>query len=128
MFKQLFSFGIIGVMNTAIDFCVYWVLTRVFGFYFIIANMTAILCAMSFSYFANKTFTFKTTGNHHKEILKFVTVQGSGFVVANVILYTLVYLGIFDIYAKVIASIVFTAYNFTMQKIWVFKDANSQIR
>ena len=120
MFKQVISFGIIGVLNTAIDFSVYWILTRVFGFYFLMANMAAIVCAMCFSYFANKTFTFRTSGNHKKEIIRFLTVQGSGFLIANGILFILVHLSVFDIYAKVIASVVFTLYNFTMQKLWVF--------
>ncbi len=121
--RQLIKFGMVGVVNTAIDFSLYLLLTRAFFIFELLANALAMLVAMSFSFFANKRFTFRNhVADHGRQMLKFVAVQGIGFVLGNGTFYLVLQLGVFDIYAKICGAIVFTSWNFLAQKYWAFKE------
>jgi len=121
-FKQLVRFGIVGVCNTAIDYTVYLIMTRIFVVYFLYSNFISMGFAMIFSFFANKHFTFRNKDGHFYQFLKFITIQLIGFVIANSIIFILVhYFNVYDIYSKIIASVIFTIWNFLAQKFWAFK-------
>jgi len=126
-FFEFVRFGIIGVLNTGIDFGVYWILTRQIPLfsdrpYIYIANAISFVVATIFSFFANKTWTFKArTGNTSAQAIKFFGVTTSGFFLNLGTFYVIHGLfGVFDIYAKIGATAVSTAWNYTMSKTWVF--------
>ena len=52
-------FGAVGVVNTALDFGILFVLVKVFKFSTIGGNYISTSIALVFSFFANKKFTFK---------------------------------------------------------------------
>jgi len=54
-------FGLVGGMNTSIDFVILFTLVA-FGIPAIVSNFISTSVALVFSFFANKTFTFKGTG------------------------------------------------------------------
>lgn len=56
---KFLTFGIIGVMNTAIHLSIYWVAFNPFDFGAFWSNTVAFIGASVFSYFANAIFTFK---------------------------------------------------------------------
>jgi len=58
-------FGIVGGLNTAIDFVILLSLTSL-GIPAAIANYPSSTVAVIFSFLANKKYTFKTTGNNLK--------------------------------------------------------------
>jgi putative flippase GtrA len=125
--RQVVKFGMVGVVNTTIDFIIYLILTRGVGMVFLAANAIAMGGAMVFSFFANKKFTFK---NHDAQLahqaFKFVCVQVGGFLIANTTLYVLVMFGMYDITAKIMASVAFTVWNFLMQKFWAFRVRSNE--
>ncbi len=47
------SFALVGVVNTAIDFSVFWTTARFLGWPLVLANVLAWLVAVSFSYAMN---------------------------------------------------------------------------
>ena len=57
---QVGRFGIVGIINTLIDFGLLNLLHIVFGLTKIYANVASTTVAMIFSFFANKTFVFKS--------------------------------------------------------------------
>jgi len=52
-------FGLVGIVNTLIDFAILNVVSRVFGLSDLAANIPATTVAMVFSFFANRTFVFR---------------------------------------------------------------------
>ena len=71
-------FIVVGLINTALDFGILFVLTR-FGLDALIANIISSTTAFIFSFFANKKYTFQTTDTDIKrEMLLFVIVTLSG--------------------------------------------------
>src|SRR3972149_1639570 len=96
-FKQFIKFSMIGVVNTAVDFCVYVLLARIAGMYFLVANFFAVLIAMTLSFFLNRRWTFRNTDPRIKrQYLKFVMVNIGYLMLNNGIVYVLV--AIFDVY------------------------------
>ena len=75
---QLLRFGVVGVVNTALDFGL------LFGFKALgvpieLANILSTGVSFIFSFFANKKYTFKTTDtNVIREMLLFVIVTLTG--------------------------------------------------
>lgn len=55
-------FGLVGVVNTAIDFGILFLLTNLFAIPKIPANVMSTSVAFVFSFFVNKKFTFKSHG------------------------------------------------------------------
>ena len=125
IFRQFVKFCLVGIINTAIDYLVYLGLTRGIDLYFLYANIIAILVAMTFSFIFNKYWTFRNYGkNIKKQYLKFFIVNLAYFLLNNVIVFSLVkYFMIFDLLAKIIATIIGLIWNFTANRYWTFKRA-----
>lgn len=71
-------FVVVGLINTALDFGILFVLTRL-GLDALIANIISSTTAFVFSFFANKKYTFQTTDTDiRREMLLFVIVTLSG--------------------------------------------------
>lgn len=90
---RLVRFVIIGVLNTAIDFVILFALTSA-GMGLWLANIFSTSVALGFSFFANRSFTFKSTGKINRQVLPFLLVTLTGlwlwqplviFTVTNVI-------------------------------------------
>src|ERR1051325_11269490 len=52
------SFGLVGVVNTGVDFCVFWIAAQEFGLPLVVANVISWTVAVSGSYVMNSMFTF----------------------------------------------------------------------
>lgn len=123
-------FGTVGAANTAIDFGLLFVL-RSLGLPIIPANIISTTAAFCFSFFANKKYTFKSSGNVKRELILFVTVTLFGLWVLQNIVIQLVLLWPLGtttipsetnlLIAKVIATLVSLIWNYMMYSRVVFK-------
>lgn len=123
-------FGTVGAANTAIDFGLLFVL-RSLGLPIIPANIISTTAAFSFSFFANKKYTFKSNGNVKRELILFVTVTLLGLWVLQNIVIQLVLWPLSTttipsetslLIAKVIATLVSLIWNYVMYSRVVFKQ------
>jgi len=80
-------FGIVGIVNTAIDVAILFTL-RIFGLPAIPSNIISTSVALVFSFFANKTFTFKGKDKiSSKQIIYFLIITLFGlWVIQSVII------------------------------------------
>lgn len=127
---QFAKFAVIGVVNTLIDFAIYYILTRVvliFGGNVYIANTIGFIAGATFSYFANRTWTFSVQNKAGvTEAAKFYGTAASGYAINMLVFYfSISFLGIFDLVAKVIATLVAIFWNFFVTKFFVFGSKKS---
>ncbi len=131
MLKQFIRFGIVGVINTSLDFVIYAFLTRLFLFFdehYLIANLISFSIATVNSYIFNKYWTFKDNSKQHKiQYTKFYLVSLCGLILTQTILYILVELGLYDLLAKAIAVGVVLFWNFFVNKFWTFKKTKNLV-
>ena len=72
--SQLIRFGLIGVINTALDFGLLFILKSI-GLMATTANIFSTSITFVFSFFANKKYTFRSSGtNIVREMILFVAV------------------------------------------------------
>lgn len=72
--SQLIRFGLIGVINTALDFGLLFILKSI-GLMATTANIFSTSIAFVFSFFANKKYTFRSSAtNIVREMILFVAV------------------------------------------------------
>ncbi|WP_309065064.1 GtrA family protein [Microbacterium sp.] len=66
-------FIVVGVLNTAIDFGILLLLTSL-GMGMFLANVISTSTAFGFSFVANRSFTFRSSGDARVQIVKFAAV------------------------------------------------------
>jgi len=123
-------FAIVGGLNTVIDFAILLTLTSI-GIPAAIANYPSSTAAVIFSFFANKKYTFKTTGtNLKREIILFLiftlfcawVIQPLTIIAIQSLLG---FLGlqpqVLVIIAKIIATIVTLVWNYLTYSRFVFR-------
>lgn len=126
--KQFIKFSLVGVSNTAFDFSIYIILTRAFDFNFLLANAVAFTAVVSWSYMANKWWTFRDTSKHtNQQFTRFIMISIVGLLINEGILLTLVkYFDMWDLMAKLIAVILVVFWNFWANRTWTFTDRHEE--
>jgi putative flippase GtrA len=84
-FAKAVSFGLVGVVNTGVDFCIFWVAAQEFGLPLVVANVISWTIAVSGSYVMNSMFTFAAESGRKLGWRPYGTFLASGVVglVAN---------------------------------------------
>lgn len=84
-------FGLVGGVNTSVDFVVLFILARLFGVPAILANVISTSCAVAVSYVLNKKAVFGDADrNNRRQLILFIVVTLTGlwvlqsFVIASV--------------------------------------------
>lgn len=126
---QFAKFAVVGVFNTAIDFAVYLVLTRIFGLYFLLANIISVITAMTFSFFINKKWTFRNADHRVKtQYLKFAVINLGSLILNNVFVYLFIQSWhLYDLLAKFIVIVITLNWNFWLNKYWTFRTVSDKI-
>lgn len=125
-FIKLIRFSIVGVGNTLINWSIFLILNA-FGVYYILSNIIAYIIATINSYIWNSLWVFKYgQGLNINTSVKFFILNLVGLTVNTTIMYILVDILNFNKFiALVIASIFVVIMNYTINKLWVFKEKNA---
>jgi putative flippase GtrA len=90
--RSLGKFGLLGVMNTLLDFLIFNALGKFAGLPPILANIVSISMAMSFSFFANRHYVFRNRDAIAKQASIFFATTAIGlFVIQNGIIWMLLH-------------------------------------
>jgi putative flippase GtrA len=79
-FVKAVSFGLVGVVNTAVDFCIFWIAAQEFGLPLVVANVMSWTIAVSGSYVMNSMFTFAAESGRKLGWRPYGTFLASGVV------------------------------------------------
>jgi putative flippase GtrA len=130
---QFIKFGLVGVMNTAVDFLVYALLFRLLGMQFLLAQVFSYSAGTLNSYVVNKLWTFggkagangtkATAGKVDKgEFARCVLVNAGTLLLSIGLLYTLkTGMGLDPLVAKIGVTAVTVVVNYIGSKLWVFR-------
>ena len=125
---KLIRFSIVGVGNTLVNWGIFFILNA-FGVYYIISNIIAYIIATINSYIWNSLWVFKYgQGLNINTSVKFFILNLVGLTVNTTIMYILVDILNFNKFiALVIASVFVLIMNYTINKLWVFKEENNAV-
>lgn len=122
-------FGLIGVINTVIDFGILFSLTH-FGFGNIASNFLSTSVALTFSFFANKNFTFRDKSQDKLQFLRFLSVTLFGLWIIQPLILWITNISLSQIIindkiilliGKLLATCITLIWNFILYKIFVYK-------
>ncbi len=126
LFHQAVKFGLVGVINTLIDYAVtnLLVLLPFFEKYYIAANVIGFLCGMGNSLVMNKKWTFKQKEKMTaKQLFSFLVVNLIALGVSSLVLtFTQENMSLPFYIGKAVAAAASVGVNFIGNKILVFRD------
>jgi putative flippase GtrA len=120
----LLKFGMIGILNTGVDFAVFTVLT-LWDVPLLIAQCISYACGVLNSFIMNRTWTFQRRGQFAGQLIKFSSLS----LLTLLITYGLLvgfnrYFGWPILISKFSASGMSLIVNFVGSRLWVFKESN----
>ena len=86
-FRHLILYGIIGSFTSFLDFCVFTVLSRYIGIYYLVANCISVLVGITTSFLLNRAYNFKVKDKAKQRFAIFLIVGLCGLLLSNLILY-----------------------------------------
>lgn len=121
-------FALVGGTNTAIDFGILFLLHGL-GLNKYVANIISTSVAFIFSFFANRSFTFKSKKDARKQIIPFLVVTLTGLWLLQPAVMWVLSLPLQGIdqtialfIAKLAATVVSLIWNYILYSRFVFKD------
>ncbi|MBI3983734.1 GtrA family protein [Candidatus Microgenomates bacterium] len=86
--RRVGRFGIVGIINTLLDFSLFNVMSALFGLPLLVANVISTSVAMTFSFIANRSFVFRSQDKHNlRQALLFLAGTAfSVYIIQNLIL------------------------------------------
>ena len=125
-FWELFRYGIIGVLTTAVSYGTMYVFHYMWNMESNLSNTLSILCAILFAYAANKLFVFKSKTDSFPALLReaasFFAARGFAMLVEIVgYFFFNTILRIEAMIAKLLINIVVLILNYVLSKLFVFR-------
>ncbi len=117
------SFALVGVVNTGIDFSVFWTAARYMDWPLVPANVLAWLVAVSFSYAMNSFITFGPESGRilrWRDYMTFTASGVAGMAASTAALFALAYV-VPLVIAKLLSILVSFAVNFLLSHFVVFR-------
>lgn len=123
LLMQLFKFGLVGVVATVLDFLFLFLLTDVFGMYYLFSAAVSFVLSTLFNYVASMRFVFNskfTKDEKTKELLLFTTLSVLGLLLNQFLMWLFVEkIALYYMLAKIVATFFVMAWNFISRKIWL---------
>ncbi|GKS09310.1 putative membrane protein YngA [Paenibacillus chitinolyticus] len=118
----LVKFGLVGLLNTGVDFAAFLLLTAA-GVPYLTAQVIAFLLGVLNSYFLNRSWTFRSrTGRGTREIARFFLINLISLAVSTVLLqWAHIGLGWPLVTGKLAATLASSWINYAGSRYWVFR-------
>ncbi|MDD2375130.1 MAG: GtrA family protein [Eubacteriales bacterium] len=133
--REIIVYIIAGVLTTMVNLVVFTLLTRIFGSdQWWISNFPAIVAAILFAFWANRTFVFRSNGPFWPELGKFVAARvftalafeyGAMFLLTDVLqMKAVLRFGPWELLiSKLLTQFLVLAGNYVFSKLFVFRSA-----
>ena len=125
-YEEIINYIIVGGMTTVISILSYYLIRIILSantdLNIQISTVLSWIFAVTFAYFANRIFVFKSNNSKSKESIKFVTSRIMSLLIEMLVMFLLT--GIFKIndkIAKILVQFIIVILNYLFSKIFVFK-------
>lgn len=124
-YKRPLRFITVGVMNTLVDFILFFICYQAIGIYYTISQVIGYSGGVINSFVWNKLWTFESKNSSKKtalEFLRFMVISGISLSVSVLGIKWLVDSASFNVFiAKALVTLIAQLINYTGYKLWVFK-------
>lgn len=121
-FRNLILYGIIGSCASGLDFLLYTLFVKSFGWHYILSNCFSVLAGITTSFALNRTYNFKVKDKAKTRFAIFLTVGLCGMMVSNMILYICIDLMDWNkIISKLLSIVLVVVFQFVLNKYITFR-------
>lgn len=125
-YEEIINYIIVGGMTTIISILSYYLIRIILSantdLNIQISTVLSWIFAVTFAYFANRIFVFKSNNSKSKESIKFVTSRIMSLLIEMLVMFLLTgILKINDKIAKILVQFIIVILNYLFSKIFVFK-------
>ena len=125
-YEEIINYIIVGGMTTVISILSYYLIRIILSantdLNIQISTVLSWIFAVTFAYFANRIFVFKSNNSKSKESIKFVTSRIMSLLIEMFVMFLLTgILKINDKIAKILVQFIIVILNYLFSKIFVFK-------
>jgi len=137
IFKAVFSpaflrFLVVGSIGTVLDYGTYFFFSRSLGTFELYASLAGSAIGFTNNFLFHRYWTFgeQTRGGHAgKQLFKYTVVSLSGIMIGNMLFFALFHwLGVYDVFARIVMTVLITFWNFFGNMFWSFKIKKSPQR
>ncbi|HAN43842.1 MAG TPA: hypothetical protein DCP97_00480 [Ruminococcaceae bacterium] len=127
-FKKMIKFGITGVSNTVVDFCIFTLLYKLLLVDKYTAQVIGYSAGILNSYIINRSWTFKSSQSFLSlQLVKFVAVNLCMLGLSLALIWFFAdMLGLSAMVAKLLATAIIMLVNFIVSKLWVFAEKRAR--
>lgn len=133
LIRQVFSFGIIGVLNTLLGIVLIEIFYNLCGWNYWVSSITSYVIGSIYSFFANKKLTFRVQGNTKITAIRFAINTVICYGIAYGLAKPLVKAILTDMSQRVVENValligmgLFIIMNFFGQKFFVFRESKDE--
>lgn len=121
-FKLIWKYLSSGVLSVGVDYAVLYLLTSIFGVYYLYSTIFSFLAGFLTNFFLNKYWTFKKEGDTISQMVKYGILAGINLLVTLGLMYLLTTnVGINYLISRGMVLVVVTSWNFLLYKYVVYK-------
>ena len=123
LLKQIFRFGIVGIIAFIIDYTLLYIFTDILGINYLISSGLSFIISVIFNYVASIKYVFNTGHRQGlKDVIIFILLSTIGLGINEIIMFIGVnYLHVHYMIVKIGATAIVMVYNFITRKIFVEK-------
>lgn len=130
-YKEVISYGIFGVLTTAVNYVTYFIFTREVKADYLLSNIVAWLFSVIFAYITNRIWVFHSNTKNIIELIKevslFIGARIFSGILDTALLFLLYdYLGINDFVVKVFNGILVVVLNYFFSKLVIFGEKKGE--
>ena len=119
---QFIKFGIVGVSNTAVNFCVYYLLLWL-GVNYLVSNVAAWFVSVLNAFYWNDRYVFQSNCKSFAALLRSYISYGFSMLSGTAFLYLLVeFCGVSKVMAPIFVLVLTIPLNFMLNKFWTFRQ------
>jgi putative flippase GtrA len=118
LLREMFLYGVIGIISAASDSGLYYLLTRHVLLQVLVANFISVNVGITISFLLNTYINFKKTNKIGKRAISFYTVGYAGLLLSTLLLIVGVnYLKINDFAVKIVSIFIVAVFQYVLNKI-----------
>ena len=123
-YKEAIMYLIFGVLTTAVNWVVYFPLTKLTPIHYQAANVISWIAAVVFAYFTNREFVFLSKNkNKIIEFIKFTSGRIFSLLAEMAVLFLLIEIIAFhEDMSKIFGQVIVVILNYIISKVFVFKN------
>lgn len=122
LFEQIIKFGFVGGSAFLIDYGVLFVLTELFGIYYLVSSMISFALSVIYNYILSVKWVFDVKGSRSKgqEFTVFLVLSIIGLGINQIVMWlTVEKLRIYYMISKIGATAIVMVYNFVTRKLFL---------